>query len=119
MAFAHKVCFGCRKSWSTTYKRWRRCRIDSDNPVYCPECHEPLVGLGRFFEPPKKSNIRQWRKVEAIFRAGFDFASDAMPENPSMTTTVFSDVMRRMRQSPDKRLAGKFKTKASNGCKMF
>lgn len=61
------VCFSCRKS----FKRTSRTK-----PVLpCPDCDGPSIGLTRKFKPPRRSDIKQWRKVEALVRHGFLFWS--------------------------------------------
>lgn len=61
------ACFRCRKSFK------RASRIDAVLP--CPDCGGPSVGLTRKFKPPKTSDEKQWRKVEALVREGFLFWS--------------------------------------------
>ncbi|TAY08561.1 hypothetical protein ELH91_25420 (plasmid) [Rhizobium leguminosarum] len=64
------ACFKCRKSFK---------RAAQPSPVLpCPECGGPSIGLTRKFKPPKRSDIRQWGKVEALVRHGFLFCS--LPE---------------------------------------
>ncbi|WP_455272822.1 hypothetical protein [Rhizobium herbae] len=59
------ACFECRKSFK---------RLGVTEPVLpCPHCGGPSVGLTRKFKPPKQSDVKQWRKVEALVRHGFLF----------------------------------------------
>ena len=75
--YAHAVCFRCRKAWApATIRSPRTCparlRIAPlDRP--CPDCGEPLIGLGLAFKPPRQSNRRAWRKLEAAARTGNRF----------------------------------------------
>jgi hypothetical protein len=39
----------------------------------CPDCGKPLIGLGLTFKPPKQTDRRAWRKLEAAARAGNRF----------------------------------------------
>lgn len=57
------ACFTCRKSW----------KVRADTGAVCPQCAEPLHEMGRAFKAPKKSDVEQWQKVEALWRAGFRF----------------------------------------------
>lgn len=71
-AYLHPyACFCCRKSFK------RASRIEAVLP--CPECGGPSVGLTRKFKPPKRSDVKQWNKVEALVRHGFLFWSVGEP----------------------------------------
>ena len=79
------ACFECRISFKINVD------IRSTEPVDkpCPHCGARLHWMGRSFKPPGKRNIAQWRKVEALWRAGFRFSSyrshpeaEPMPETP-------------------------------------
>lgn len=71
-AYLHPyACFNCRKSFK------RASKVKAVLP--CPECGGPSVGLTRKFKPPKRSDIAQWRKVEALVRHGFLFWSLGEP----------------------------------------
>ena len=65
------ACFACRKSFK---------RATRPYPVLpCPDCGGPSIGLTRKFKPPKRSDIKQWEKVEALVRHGFLFWSLGEP----------------------------------------
>jgi hypothetical protein len=57
------ACFQCRKSW----------KLSENSSAICPQCRTKLNWMGRAFKPPKKTDVEQWRKVEALWRAGFRF----------------------------------------------
>jgi hypothetical protein len=59
------ACFDCRKSW----------KVRADTGAVCPQCAATLHEMGRAFKAPKKSDLEQWQKVEALWRAGFRFWS--------------------------------------------
>lgn len=65
------ACFRCRKS----FKRGQR----TEAVLPCPDCGGPSIGLTRKFKPPKRSDERQWQKVEALVRHGFLFWSLGEP----------------------------------------
>jgi hypothetical protein len=56
--------------------------------------------MGRAFKAPKKSDVEQWQKVAALWRAGFRF----WPE-PSAEVEAFPDRLREVdefiRRNPD------------------
>lgn len=76
-SYAHDVCFSCRKAWApVTFKCPRQaCKKigarASRRP--CPDCGQPTIGLGLAFKPPKQTDRRAWRKLEAAARAGNKF----------------------------------------------
>ena len=71
-AYLHPyACFRCRKSFK------RASRTAAVLP--CPECGGPSIGLTRKFKPPKRSDAKQWIKVEALVRHGFLFWSLGEP----------------------------------------
>ncbi|QNQ11028.1 hypothetical protein [Sphingomonas alpina] len=71
-AYLHPyACFRCRKS----FKRASR----ANAVLTCPDCGGPSIGLTRKFKPPKRTDIKQWEKVEALVRHGFLFWSLGEP----------------------------------------
>ncbi len=71
-AYLHPyACFKCRKSFK------RASRVEAVLP--CPHCGGPSIGLTRKFKPPRKADVQQWRKVEALVRQGFLFWSLGEP----------------------------------------
>jgi hypothetical protein len=69
------ACFACRSSF-------KRAGADDDHVLPCVRCKAPSVRLSRKFKPPPRSNIDQWRKAQALVRAGFLFesVSEAYPD---------------------------------------
>ena len=73
------ACFACRKA----FKR----RKDDDFParmraigavgqravVRCPDCGGAMHNMGMDFAAPRRSDVRQWRKVELLFAHGVAF----------------------------------------------
>jgi len=59
------ACFDCCKSW----------KLAEEAAGKCPQCAKPLHWMGRAFKAPKKTDHEQWKKVEALWRAGFRFPS--------------------------------------------
>lgn len=111
MSFAHRVCFTCRKSWSIASRKTVRYTWN-DTPGNCPECNQPLIGLGLYFKPPKQNDIREWRKVEAMVHAGCNFTSaDSSTPITLAQAEDYSDVMREYRSSKGEKLARKFNKK--------
>ena len=59
----HIICFTCRTSLKGMGGTGFPCTI----------CGTPLVNMGRDFKPPKKNNLKQWRKVFLIYQKGYGF----------------------------------------------
>ena len=38
---------------------------------FCPRCGGPEQFVGRYFKPPPRRALAQWRKAEALWRAGW------------------------------------------------
>ena len=57
------ACFSCRKSFKYS--------VEENRTHVCPQCSEEIFLMGRSFKAPKKSNEKQWLKVEKLRRAGF------------------------------------------------
>lgn len=70
------VCFACRRS----FKRTVSARFIERPPVLvCPHCGHDAVCLSRKFKPPRRSEIAQWRKIQALVLGGCFFYSYADP----------------------------------------
>lgn len=66
MAFA---CLDCRKSFKRGFD------LSDGNPkvLTCPECGGNSYNFGRHFKAPKKSDLKQWKKIQYLFENGFRF----------------------------------------------
>jgi hypothetical protein len=43
--------------------------------VKCPQCGEAMHSMGLDFKAPPQDDVKQWKKVEILFRHGFTFHS--------------------------------------------
>ncbi len=66
--FVAHACFGCRKS----FKRIPQ----NEKAVFCPQCGTPSAEMGRSFKAPRKSESKQWKKVERLWKAGYRFPTN-------------------------------------------
>ncbi len=41
------------------------------NVLICPQCKSAMHNRGKEFKPPRRNNIRQWRKVELLYQRGY------------------------------------------------
>lgn len=67
-ATPHNICFDCRVSFK-------------DISV-CPHCHQPLINAGTRFKPPRRNNLRDWKRLYLIHLAGHTYSCWAMALTP-------------------------------------
>src|SRR5213592_4820294 len=75
----HHACFRCRKM----FRQPSRHEFMQTPPpargetriVPCPECGEAMHDMGLDFKAPRQDDVKQWTKVEILFRHGFTFHS--------------------------------------------
>ncbi|PQV63348.1 hypothetical protein B1R32_1123 [Abditibacterium utsteinense] len=70
------VCFYCRQSWKTKlpfyWQEYPDLLFQRElHPVYQRhKCHgSSLAFLGRYFKTPRKSDLKQWRKAQMLYKA--------------------------------------------------
>ena len=68
---AKLVCFSCRKMFRN--HAW----IGKVNK--CPDCGEPTHDMGKWFKVPRRNNIKQWKKIEKLYRNGVHFHGYGRP----------------------------------------
>lgn len=78
LAYAHYVCFDCRKSFAPSSRRDPKAfgviaERTRQGPRKCPDCGRPLFELGLAFKPPRQRDRRTWKLLEAKARAGDQF----------------------------------------------
>ena len=61
------ACFECRKSFKIEPK------TPEQEKAKCPECGNEIILMGRAFKPPKKTDIKQWKKVKYLVDNGIIF----------------------------------------------
>jgi hypothetical protein len=64
--YTHWACFDCRKSFS---------KDESPSPRKCPECAEPMIDMGPYFEPPRKAAKKRWDVMKVLADGGLRFKS--------------------------------------------
>src|SRR5262245_61317298 len=72
------ACFRCRKAFKRRrpYEWPEHLRPKKlPSPPVCPECAAPMADMGLDFKAPRRSNVKQWKKVEVLFRHGFTYHS--------------------------------------------
>ena len=63
--YTHWACFECRKSFA------KEPLIEGARK--CPECVQPMIDMGTFFEPPRKLNKKRWEVMKVLADAGYKF----------------------------------------------
>ena len=73
----HYACFSCRKMFNepSYLRRFDRKGLGVD-AITCPECRMPMRNMGKEFKPPRRGNIRQWRKVELLYQRGYRWEAE-------------------------------------------
>jgi hypothetical protein len=73
------ACFHCRKTFKQTWRSELRTPMRADAEgnriALCPECGRAMKNMGRDFQAPRQSDIRQWKKVELLFARGYAYHS--------------------------------------------
>ncbi len=60
------ACFACRLS----FKR----RLAKEGQTHaCPTCGAETSEMGRYFRAPKRTDVKQWRKIQLLWIAGYRF----------------------------------------------
>ena len=77
------ACFKCRKSFKIAPR---------ERAPHCPQCASELNEMGRSFKAPNMRDDEQWRKVEALFNAGFRFYSYRSHPGAAKLPERFSEV---------------------------
>lgn len=70
------ACLNCRRVWEQGRSRVGQPSLGCGERPYlsrCPICQSTLLDAGRDFKAPRRSDLKQWRKVAALLRAGFRF----------------------------------------------
>ena len=87
------ACFECRVSFK---------RKLSDKRVLCSHCSTPLREMGRSFKAPKKADTEQWKKVQALWEAGFRFPTNSWKQRVvTPYPEKYKDVEEFIRQNPN------------------
>jgi DNA-directed RNA polymerase subunit RPC12/RpoP len=75
----HYACFGCRKVFRKPpvydWPKAQQPQEDETVEIKCPQCGEPMAAMGLDFKAPRQSDVKQWRKVELLYRNGFAYHS--------------------------------------------
>lgn len=67
----HFVCLDCRKMFNQLPWFRRYSYPAKSFKAICPECGSEMKNAGHNFKPPRRNNIKQWRKVEWLLQRGY------------------------------------------------
>ncbi len=69
------VCFTCRKSFKIGLSEFAPRFLtheEIENATFpCPQCARRLNFVGRYFKAPRRTEVKQWQKVEELYRSGW------------------------------------------------
>ncbi len=73
---SHYACFECRK----TFKRKLLSDIGNKddielNEAKCPQCGNLMANMGKDFESPRKSDVKEWEHIKRLYSVGITFHS--------------------------------------------
>lgn len=85
------ACFECRKSFKQP--------VGDAMEHVSPECCGPAYEMGRSFTSPKASDIKQWKKVQGLYAAGFRFIGSGHNDSLPLPTKL-SEVERFLQENP-------------------
>ncbi|ULL18893.1 hypothetical protein DVH26_33330 [Paenibacillus sp. H1-7] len=69
------ACFHCRKVFKQT-SNYDLEEGERNNRQYkCPQCSETMKDMGHDFQAPRQNDLKQWSKVELLYRNGFTYHS--------------------------------------------
>ena len=87
MANSKWVCFDCR----STYNREHRS---------CPTCGKEVLFIGQYFQPPKKSDDKEWQAIKILHEGGIRYRRGAV----DLQSSLLDSYMENPQQLPDKEL---------------
>lgn len=64
---AHYVCLRCRRT--------TKLELSSEHERLCSTCRLPMIGVGRDFAAPRRTDRAAWRALTVVLNAGLDFHS--------------------------------------------
>jgi NAD-dependent SIR2 family protein deacetylase len=111
------ACFHCRKVFRKPYLPTGEQRQDARGrwypvmkPPTCPDCGESMIDMGRYFKPPKRTNVQQWEKVRQLRQNGVIFNGYAgrIPKRLSQVKPYLANRERRREKSEGERLLERF-----------
>jgi hypothetical protein len=86
------VCFPCRRAVKkprlVVWEDRRRYYV----PFPCSSCGRVMIRMGRAFRPPKRGDLEQWRKAEALKRSGFRFDGRGRNGSPELLPKTLEEV---------------------------
>ncbi len=67
-----QVCFRCRKVFKKPH--WYKTAQEPEPKKYrCPDCNQPMVGMGYKFRAPARRDIKEWNRIEEAVKNGVEW----------------------------------------------
>ena len=75
------ACFACRKMFRQPMRGDMARPIGKEEPrvVACPQCGQTMTNMGKYFETPRQTDVKQWRKVQELCAHGYLFGGSGYP----------------------------------------
>jgi hypothetical protein len=111
------ACFDCRKVFRKPYLPTGEQRQDTRGTWYpvmkpptCPDCGEPMIGMGRHFKPPKRSDLDQWEKARQLRQNGiiFNGYTGRLPKRLNQVKPFLDEWQRNREKSEGEKLLERF-----------
>lgn len=86
------ACFACRKSFKKP--------LVPDHQFKCPQCAQELAHMGRSFKAPRRTEKRQWEKVQQLWSAGYRFHTNTRGQHVPAFPHKLRDVDNWIKKNP-------------------
>jgi hypothetical protein len=96
------ACFDCRKCFAreahwvqgrTTYPKGKAYKTSFPQlTMTCPHCGGAMYFMGKKFKPPRRQNVKAWRKWEAAGRRWYTYWLTRVRTAPEQLDPYFSDL---------------------------
>lgn len=86
------ACFACCKSFKKPFV--------SDQTYKCPQCAQEMAHMGRSFKAPRRTEPRQWEKVQRLWSAGYRFQTNTRRQHVPAFPSKLRDVDEWIKQNP-------------------
>ena len=86
------ACFGCCKSFKKPFV--------SDQTDKCPQCAQEMAHMGRSFKAPRRTEPRQWEKVQRLWSEGYRFQTNTRRQHVPAFPNKLRDVDEWIKKNP-------------------
>lgn len=87
------ACFACRKCFKKPFV--------PDQQYKCPQCAREMAHMGRSFKAPRRTETRQWEKVQRLWAAGYRFHTNTRRQRVPAFPNKLRDLDKWIKQNPN------------------